>query len=172
MKKGISLFTAALLAVSAIPMTTSAKTNDDFNGDGLENGFDANLIIEMHLEAAIPEYRSSLLTDELRYRIESTADYNGDGKINTTDSTLLLIGIKHDNKAGDINCDGILDGRDASAILSYYAKKAVGKEYSAEERGLELGVGTLGDYDGNSTIDARDASELLRTYVEASTGKN
>ena len=93
MKKCISLFTAALLAVSAIPMTTSAKTNDDFNGDGLENGFDANLIIEMHLEAAIPEYRSSLLTDELRYRIESTADYNGDGKINTTDSTMLLIGI-------------------------------------------------------------------------------
>ena len=172
MKKCISLFTAALLAVSAIPLTTSAQTQIDLNGDGLVNGYDANLIMEIYMEIAVQEYNSPVLTDELRYRIESTADYNGDGKINTTDSTLLLIGIKHDNKAGDINCDGILDGRDASAILSYYAKRAVGKEYSAEERGLELGVGTLGDYDGNSTIDARDASELLRTYVEASTVKN
>ena len=93
MKKGISLFTAALLAVSAIPLTTSAQTQIDLNGDGLVNGYDANLIIERYMEIAVQEYNSPVLTDEIRVRIGAVADLNGDGKINTTDSTMLLIGI-------------------------------------------------------------------------------
>lgn len=171
MKKGISLLTSVLLTVSAMPVTTSAQTQLDLNGDGLVNGYDANLIMERYMEIAVQEYNSPVLTDEIRAQIEAVADLNGDGDINAADPTILLKEIKRNNKAGDINCDGILDGRDASAILSYYAKRAVGYAYSAEEKGLEYCVYALGDYDGNDLIDGRDASEVLKTYMKASTDK-
>ena len=88
------------------------------------------------------------------------------------DSTILLDEIKNNNKKGDINCDGYLDGVDATAILYYYAKQAVNGTFSKEEMGIEIGVRTLGDYDGNGVIDGRDSSMVLRVYIDASTGRN
>lgn len=54
---------------------------------------------------------------------------------------------------GDVNCDGHLDVRDASAILSAYTTA-----YS------DVSI-LLADYDSNGVIDARDASGVLTNYV-------
>ena len=61
---------------------------------------------------------------------------------------------------GDVNSDGMVDGRDASAILSAYAKASLGEE-------LEVDM-VLSDYDFNGIIDARDASAVLTEYAKSS----
>lgn len=172
MKKGISLLISALLAVSAMPLTTSAQTQADFNGDGLVNGYDVNFIIEKYMERSVQEYTSPLLTDEIRAQLESSADLSGDGIVDMLDATMLIDDIKKNNKLGDINCDGYIDGVDSTAILYYYARKAVNGGFAKEERWIEIGVSALGDYDGNGIIDGRDSSMVLKVYIDESTGKN
>lgn len=55
---------------------------------------------------------------------------------------------------GDVNCDGNVDVRDASAILT---------AYTAEYSGVSI---LLADYDENGMIDARDASAVMTCYVQ------
>ena len=61
---------------------------------------------------------------------------------------------------GDVNSDGIVDGNDASAVLSAYAKASAGY-------GFELDP-VLGDVNFNGRVDAADASAILSGYAQAS----
>lgn len=65
------------------------------------------------------------------------------------------IGENYDTQVqkGDVNCDGIIDVRDASAILTAYTSK-----YPNISK-------ILADYDENGVIDARDASAVLTLYT-------
>lgn len=93
--------------------------------------------------------------------IEDTVDALGSIMISFDEDNNLryYIGENFDIEVqkGDVNCDGTIDGRDASAILSAYTA-----EYS------DVSI-LLADYDSNGVVDARDASEVLSCYV---TGMN
>ncbi len=63
---------------------------------------------------------------------------------------------------GDVNSDGVIDGRDASAVLESYAISSV---ESNETSYINF---DFADFDGNGVIDGRDASEILVQYAESS----
>lgn len=68
---------------------------------------------------------------------------------------------------GDVNDDGFIDARDASAILSEYAVTATGGTPSFDD--LQKAAGDLND---DNVIDARDASVVLSYYAYTATGGN
>lgn len=66
---------------------------------------------------------------------------------------------------GDVNSDGIIDGRDATSVLTDYAQRSV----DSDERSYLNR--DFADYDNNGIIDARDASAILIRYAENSVNK-
>lgn len=76
-------------------------------------------------------------------------DLDGDGE------------FEHVVEKGDVNCDGRIDARDASAVLKGYSAESTG-EHSYVFR-------DCGDYNGDGRVDARDASEILAFYSKNST---
>ncbi|MBP7187270.1 MAG: leucine-rich repeat protein [Ruminococcus sp.] len=64
------------------------------------------------------------------------------------------------DRMGDVNTDGIVDGRDASMILKAYAQASLGDETDIDT--------VLADFDFNGNIDARDASAILTAYAKNS----
>ena len=65
-----------------------------------------------------------------------------------------------EDKMGDVNLDSIVDGRDATEILTNYAMASVG-----DEMNIDI---VLSDCDFNGMIDARDASAVLTAYAKSS----
>ena len=65
-----------------------------------------------------------------------------------------------EEKMGDVNSDGIVDGRDATDILTAYAKAAVGAETEIDS--------VLADVDFSGRITAADASKVLTEYAKES----
>ncbi|MBP3268715.1 MAG: hypothetical protein J6M07_10430 [Ruminococcus sp.] len=63
---------------------------------------------------------------------------------------------------GDVNSDGIIDGRDASAVLAAYAKCSADKNYTSYLNS------SLSDYNNDNIIDGRDASDILTYYAKKS----
>lgn len=63
---------------------------------------------------------------------------------------------------GDVNCDGIIDGRDSTAVLTHYALSSSEKEY------MSFVNTELADYDENGIVDGRDATAILTDYTKAS----
>jgi hypothetical protein len=161
--------------ISNVPEKINAETelnstyiNCDFNSDGLINGDDVNLITDRYMESAIGN--DNIISDQvIRDRVDQNADLNGDGKINGQDSTVLCNLIKDNNIYGDVNCDGIVDGKDASCVLGFYARHS-SEEYDWKI-GSDIGVSVLGDFDKNEVIDARDASAILKNYADSSVMK-
>lgn len=64
---------------------------------------------------------------------------------------------------GDINCDGLYDAHDASAILETYSILSVDEDYP------EFYVNIFSDTNGDGVIDSKDASDVLTKYAEIST---
>ena len=66
---------------------------------------------------------------------------------------------------GDVNFDGIIDGRDATDVLTDYAKTSTGHEtkYNEEQK-------TAADVNRDNIIDGRDATIILTYYAYISTG--
>ncbi len=69
--------------------------------------------------------------------------------------------------AGDVDGNNVVDGRDASAVLTHYAL------ISTQQSGC-VGSAFLSfaDYDGNGIIDGRDASAILTYYAQQSVNQN
>ena len=61
---------------------------------------------------------------------------------------------------GDVNADGIVDGKDATAILSAYAKASAGDEMTVDT--------VLADVNFNGRVDAADASAVITKYAAES----
>ena len=66
---------------------------------------------------------------------------------------------------GDVNEDGKVDAKDASAVLVYYSSMSTGRTSSLSESGKKAA-----NVNGDSLIDAKDASRILVYYTAASTG--
>ncbi len=88
---------------------------------------------------------------------------------------------------GDVNGDSIIDGSDATLLLTYYASASTGYSGTLEkfaglsddgsekaDAGSSLkkstSEGIFGDINGDSVIDGSDATLLLTYYASASTG--
>ena len=88
---------------------------------------------------------------------------------------------------GDVNGDSIIDGSDATLLLTYYASASTGYSGTLEQfAGLSddgsekadagsslkksTSEGIFGDINGDSVIDGSDATLLLTYYASASTG--
>ena len=78
--------------------------------------------------------------------------------VSTTTTTPVLI-------PGDVNTDGIIDGRDATAILTYYAVTSTGGEFNDTSFNIKYA-----DYNEDSLIDGRDATAVLTHYAKSSIG--
>ena len=59
---------------------------------------------------------------------------------------------------GDVDENGIVDGNDATAVLTSYVKASTGEKPTVDV--------TLSDVNFNGRTDAADASEILRKYAE------
>ena len=173
MKKRYSIILAvimslsALLPINAVAAETSDNTykNYDFNSDGLVNGDDIMLLIDRCSE--ITTNKDELLPNlTIRDNIDKNGDTNEDGQITMLDALGLYKYIHNNNIMGDVNCDGIVDGKDASCVLGFYARRSLGD--SELKIGSDLGVALLGDFDGNDIIDARDATAILGYYANNS----
>lgn len=70
-----------------------------------------------------------------------------------------------DRDLGDVNKDGILDGRDATAILSDYALRSANKDGS-----LDKAQSIAADVTGNGVVDGTDATKVLTYYALTSAG--
>ncbi len=170
MKKTVttSVFLAITLCINTLvldPMTAFAECDHDFNSDGLVNGDDVLLIMNRYSEIAV-EKDDIISNQVIRDKVNKNADLNGDGRINGCDAILLANSIRENNICGDVNCDGIIDVRDASYVLSFYARHSL-EEYDWQI-GSDISVSVLGDFDKNEVIDARDAAAILTTYAKAS----
>ena len=66
---------------------------------------------------------------------------------------------------GDVTGDSIIDGRDASSILTYFAQMSTAQIGSFNEYQIQAA-----DVNGDNIIDARDASLVLTFYAYISTG--
>ncbi len=68
------------------------------------------------------------------------------------------------SKKGDANADGIIDARDASLILTLYAKNGANQELTDKERDQM----SRSDVNGDGVVDAIDASLVLSYYAGTS----
>lgn len=66
---------------------------------------------------------------------------------------------------GDINDDLIIDGRDATAVLTEYALQSAGKEQTFTEKQMKAA-----DVNGDDIVDGRDATLILTYYAKTSSG--
>lgn len=66
---------------------------------------------------------------------------------------------------GDVNSDGVIDGRDATSVLSAYAVASVNKNI------VSYLNKDSADYNRDGIIDGRDATEILTLYAYNSTNK-
>ena len=100
--------------------------------------------------------------------------FNSDNEvmISLNEEEKLNLSIDPDNdgifdtpvQKGDFNSDGIIDGRDATAILTQYAKDSV-------QTGPLSSFWFYGDYNNDGILDARDASDVLTYYAKSSVEK-
>ena len=76
---------------------------------------------------------------------------------------------QYNDKLGDANLDGIVDGRDATLILTEYVKSSTngGAAFASSP-----GAKAVADVDGNGIIDGRDATSILTYYAYISVDGN
>ncbi len=67
-------------------------------------------------------------------------------------------------KLGDVNADNIIDGRDATAVLTYYAITSTGGNFDNADFHAEYA-----DYNADGIVDARDATAIITYYAKSST---
>jgi len=86
--------------------------------------------------------------------------------IKTTDVSTTTANPTSATILGDVNDDKIIDGKDATAILTEYAKTSTGAEPS-----FSLSQQIAADVNSDNAIDGRDATAVLSFYAYISTGK-
>lgn len=154
-------------------LLSATGTNDkslpyeyDFNGDGLINSVDSQLISVRYQETLngteLDEYG---ICDDIRLAIDSEGDINYDGVINDRDASMLLTWISEVRENGDVNCDKAIDGRDATVVLTYYALASSGVA-DGDITGIDEGIRAIGDMNGDGIVDARDAAAILSNYAK------
>ena len=166
-KKLLSLLSAGILAVSAIPMGANAEfVMGDLNQDGVFNNLDINMLTDYL-------YNDANYTEEDDAFFRKYADMNNDGFVDF-DDVRLMTKISTDwsteGKMGDINHDGYVDCVDATMVLVYYADISTNHydDYTEEEHANFKMYGNVCE-DENGFVDALDATTILAFYSGNST---
>ncbi len=168
-KKLLSLLSASILAVSAIPMGASAEfVMGDVNQDGVFDNLDINAVTDF-----LSDYSDEECTEEEFIFFRKYADMNNDGYVNSDDvrlMTKMYTNLDAEAKMGDVNHNGYVDCVDATMIMIYYADLSTDNydKYTEEEHANFKMYGNLAE-DENGFIDAADANAVLICYVENST---
>lgn len=177
MKKSLSLLSAILMACTAIPMSTAAVSSDyDMNLDGVVNSADA-FALAVYVNPQINEVYSSEgetyidFTDEMAAYIAENGDYNGDGVVDSLDSSMLsddIFNENYDNLSLDFDCNGSITVDDANILVKYYGAVQTGMlettdKFTAEQRAQ---IEAYGDIDGNTRIESADSSLFLMNYFD------
>lgn len=102
----------------------------------------------------------SSVTSSTEISITATVNTSSD-----TVSSMVTTGISTESQLGDINGDNIIDGRDATAVLTEYAIISTGKDFTFDEKQKEAS-----DANKDGIIDGRDATLILTYYAYISTG--
>ena len=117
-------------------------------------------------------YETEIETKEAEYeslKLEMTTDVTSDGTTTTnattsTSSTTTTSTNAESSKPGDVNGDDIIDARDATAVLTYYAITSTGGKFNSSDFREEYA-----DYNEDGVIDGRDATAILTFYAKSST---
>ena len=148
--------------------TTTTKPNTlqygDVNCDGVVNVTDVTV-----LAAYLKGLKNDLLAQGL---INADVCDPGDG-VDEKDLEFLKGYVENKNslpyytikiiKMGDVNSDDLIDARDASEVLTYYAKTSAGGKST-------LANSSAADVNSDKVVDGRDASTILAYYAVASIG--
>lgn len=170
MKKSklLSMLSACILAVSAVPVCTSAEVlKGDANQDGVVDNLDVKLILDICDSESLVEKK---YTDEELNALLPYCDINDDGYINEDDAYILAIqlaDISSDTIKGDVNHDGLADCVDACLVLAYYADCStfgIDKYSEAERQNFVV----YGDMNGDGYATVVDASMIMQGYVDNS----
>lgn len=180
MKKIISLASALILGLSAIPVSTSAAeldlsaydfSNCDYNLDGKVSLADACYQLSYYAEK-ITGTKDSALTDEQRKYISANGDIDGDGKIIPRDCSILLNYLAKNFVPGDVNEDGKVTPADASILLKHYAYKATGgskNDFDSQTDPQSIqwtACESYGDMNDDGKVSASDGAEILKIYAK------
>ncbi len=166
-KKLLSLLSAGILAVSAVPMGANAEfVMGDVNQDGVFNNLDVDILTDYL-------YNAEDYSEEDDAFFKKHADANGDGFANFDDIRLITkMYTDYDSEAqmGDVNHDGYVDCVDATMILVYYADLSSYRydEYTEEEHANFRTYGNVFE-DEEGFIDAVDATAIMAFYTGNST---
>ncbi len=95
--------------------------------------------------------------------VYSVSYFTGIGK-DSAGNDIDLTGASSSAQLGDVNDDGKIDAKDASAVLAAYAKSSTGAD-----TGLTETQAKAANVNGDTLIDAKDASFILAYYALAST---
>lgn len=164
-KKLISLLSASILAVSAIPMGASAEfVMGDVNQDGVLNSLDINTVTDF-----LSDYSDEECTEEELAFFTKYADMNNDGYVNSDDvrlMTKMYTNLDAEAQIGDVNHDGYVDCVDATMIMVYYADLSTDHydDYTEEEHANFKMYGNVFE-DENGFVDAADATAILAYYA-------
>jgi len=82
-------------------------------------------------------------------------------------TTAIATTSSDERKIGDVNGDNIIDGRDATEVLTEYARTSTGHKnsFSADQK-------KAADVNSDGIIDGRDATAVLSYYAYISTGRS
>ncbi len=161
-KKLLSLLSAGILAVSAMPMCANAEyVMGDVNQDGVFNNLDIEIIIDFY-------YNEWKYTDEEFIVLKKYADANNDGYVNSEDVKLLTkMYTDYDAEAqiGDVNHDGYVDCIDATMVMVYYAAlSSYNYDWYTEEEHANFKM--YGNVYEDEYVDALDATMISVIYAE------
>ena len=162
-KKLLSLLSASILAVSAIPMGASAEfVMGDVNQDGVFNNLDMDILSEYYFN--IDDY-----TEEDDAFFAKYADADNDGYVDFDDFELITkmyTDLDAEAQIGDVNHDGYVDCVDATMIMVYYADLSTDHydDYTEEEHANFKMYGNVCE-DENGFVDAADATAILAYYA-------
>ena len=163
-KKLLSLLSAGILAVSAMPMCANAEfVMGDLNQDGVFDNLDINMLTDYI-------YNDWKYTEEDDAFFRKYADMNNDGFADFDDVILMTkmsTDLSAEGKMGDINHDGYVDCVDSTMILMYYAAISSNRydEYTEEEHANFKMYGNVYE-DENGFIDVVDATMIMIIYTE------
>ena len=95
--------------------------------------------------------------------VVSTSSSGADTVVSTTATTV----VSGDLNIGDVDGNNMIDGRDATAILTEYARTSAGQAVSFSKAQVKAA-----DLNKDGIVDGRDASAVLSYYAYSSTNGN
>lgn len=157
--QGISTYTAYVFNNDSAQLDRVFTNNEDLaeNGTPTEYSINRMKVSKEDYYKAFEKYKDvRLLSSERKYKVEDFTENTSIDRFFNADPILI----------GDVNLDGIIDGVDASAILTAYTKSSV----AGGKLGLDDRQKSAADVNFDGIIDGVDATHTLTFYAKASVG--